>query len=150
MVDLALERNRDPFEGGFPLEQALMNDFIIPYRRYVDFEGRSSRKEFWYFVLFYLIVSAVLTILDRTFFSSALGTDGSVIDPLTSIFGIVSLIPNISVSVRRLHDTGRSGWWVLLWLIPLVGWIPLLIWYCQKGHPVANAFGEAPEGSRVV
>jgi uncharacterized membrane protein YhaH (DUF805 family) len=146
---LALERNGNPFEGGFPQEQALMNDFIIPYRRYVDFEGRSSRKEFWYFVLFYLIVSAVLTILDRTFFSSALGTNGSAIDPLTSIFGIVSLIPNLSVSVRRLHDTGRSGWWVLLWLIPLVGWIPLLIWYCQKGHPAANAFGEAPEGSRV-
>jgi len=126
-----------------------MNEFIIPYRRYVDFEGRSSRKEFWYFVLFYLIVSAVLTILDRTFFSSALGTDGSAIDPLTSIFGILSLIPNISVSVRRLHDTGRSGWWILLWLIPLVGWIPLVIWYCQKGHPAPNAYGEAPEGSRA-
>ena len=68
-----------------------MKDVLIPYRRYVDFEGRSSRKEFWYFVLFYLIVSAVLTVLDRTFFSSALGADGAAIDPLTSIFGIVSL-----------------------------------------------------------
>lgn len=125
-----------------------MKDFIIPYHRYVDFAGRSDRREFWYFVLFYLIVSAVLSVIDMTLFPNVMGQDGAALQPLASIFGLVSLIPNISVSVRRLHDTGRSGWWILLWFIPLLGWIPLLIWYCQKGHPEANAYGEAPSGSR--
>jgi uncharacterized membrane protein YhaH (DUF805 family) len=125
-----------------------MNDFIQPYLKYAQFTGRSDRKEFWYYVLFYLIVSAILSVIDGTIFPSAIGADGMSIDPLTSIFGLISLIPGIAVSVRRLHDTGRSGWWYLLWFIPLIGWIFLLIWYCQKGHPEQNAYGDAPEGSR--
>jgi uncharacterized membrane protein YhaH (DUF805 family) len=125
-----------------------MENFIIPYKRFADFGGRSDRKEFWYYVLFYVIVSAILSVIDSTFFAGAIGSDGTSIDPLTTIFGLLSLIPNISVSVRRLHDTGRSGWLFLLWFIPLVGWLLLLIWYCQKGNPEPNPYGEAPEGTR--
>ncbi|MDP3403630.1 MAG: DUF805 domain-containing protein [Brevundimonas sp.] len=124
-----------------------MNSFIIPYKRYVDFGGRSDRKEFWYYFLFYLIVSAMLSVLDRAVFPSALDVDGDLLQPLTSIFAIGSLVPNISVSVRRLHDTGRSGWWALLWLIPIFGWLMLLIWFSQKGQPGLNAYGAAPSGS---
>lgn len=127
-----------------------MNDFIIPYKRYAEFAGRSDRKEFWYYVLFYVIVSAILSIVDRTLFFGAMEADGTALNPLTSIFALASLIPTIAVSVRRLHDTGRSGWWVLLWLVPLVGWIPLLIWYCQKGHAEPNGYGEAPARSPVA
>jgi len=125
-----------------------VNDFIQAYRKYAQFTGRSDRKEFWYYVLFYLIVSAILSVVDGTFFGGAIGRDGTSITPLTSVFGLVSLIPGIAVSVRRLHDTGRSGWWYLLWFIPLIGWIVLLIWYCQKGHAEPNGYGDAPEGSR--
>jgi len=132
-----------------------MNDFLVAYRRYAQFEGRSDRKEFWYYVLFYVIVSAILSVIDnvlfggRTFEASGTNWSAHADGPLTSIFGLASLIPSISVSVRRLHDIAKSGWWVLLWFIPLVGWIFLLIWYCKKGDPVANAYGEPPVGSQL-
>lgn len=127
-----------------------MIEAIAPYRRYFDFQGRSDRKEFWLYVAFYLIVSAVLTVIDQTAFPNVLGEDGQAVQPLTAIFGLISLIPNISVSVRRLHDTGRSGWWYLLWFIPIVGWIILLIWYCQKGQSEPNAYGAPPSGSATA
>jgi uncharacterized membrane protein YhaH (DUF805 family) len=137
-----------------------VNDFVVAYRRYAEFEGRSDRKEFWYYVLFYVIVSAILSVLDQTFFGGSMfyrdgligngygnwsvDTDG----PLVSIFSLASLIPTISVSVRRLHDINKSGWFFLFWFIPIVGWIFLLIWYCLKGEPVSNRFGEPPVGSQ--
>ena len=127
-----------------------MNDFIQPYKRYAQFEGRSDRKELWLYVIFYLVVASILSIVDMTFFPFVLGEHGQTIQPLTSIFSIASLIPSIAVGMRRLHDTDRSGWWLLVGLIPLVGWIPLVIWYAQKGQPHANAHGEPPEGSRGV
>ncbi len=127
-----------------------MNDFIIPYRRYVDFSGRSDRKEFWYYLLFYVIVAAMLSVVDRTLFPHTLDGDGDYLQPLTSIFAIGSLVPSIAVSIRRMHDTGRSGWWVLIWLIPIIGWIWALVLCAQKGQPEPNAYGEPPEGSRAV
>lgn len=151
-----------------------MKDFLKAYTRYAQFEGRSDRKEFWYYVIFYLVVSGILSIIDETVFGGrTLGWSGhywgndawdwtwhsgwvggwnwSIHDdgPLTSIFSLISLIPSISVSVRRLHDTNRSGWHFLFWLLPIVGWIFLLIWYSQKGDPVSNAYGEPPVGSQL-
>lgn len=132
-----------------------MNDFIKPYLKYAQFTGRSDRKEFWYFCLFYILVSAILSVIDGVAFGGGVhgvigqGFDYSSSGPLATIFGIASFIPGIAVSVRRLHDTNRSGWLYLLWLIPIIGWILLLIWYCQKGQPTANAHGEPPEGSRA-
>lgn len=132
-----------------------MNDFIKPYFKYAQFTGRADRKEFWYFVLFYLIVSAVLTVLDGMLFGGGQVASGagmlgySTSGPLAAIFGIGSLIPSLAVAVRRLHDTGKSGWFLLLWLIPVIGWIILIVFYAQKGQPEANAHGEPPEGSRA-
>lgn len=135
-----------------------MKDFLKAYTRYAQFEGRSDRKEFWYYVLFYLIAGAVLSVLDSLFFGHTTTVTGEdfymqsrmSFQPLSAIFGLVSLIPSISVSVRRLHDTGKSGWLYLLWLVPIIGWILLLIWYCEKGDANANAHGEPPEGSRLA
>jgi uncharacterized membrane protein YhaH (DUF805 family) len=136
-----------------------MNDFVVAYRRYAEFEGRSDRKEFWYFVLFYLIVSAILSVIDNMVFDTwAVYPDfgyyygvrwGNDEGPLTAIFRLASLIPVISVSVRRLHDINKSGWFFLFWFIPIVGWIFLLIWYCRKGDPISNRFGEPPVGSQL-
>ena len=67
-----------------------------------------------------------------------------VIRPLGIIFGLAIIIPNISVTARRLHDINRSGWWQLLWFIPLLGWIPLLIWNCTKSNETTNKFGDNP------
>jgi len=125
-----------------------VNQIITAYLRYAQFTGRSGRLEFWYFTLFVLIVSGILAILDNAMFggSSIVGGAGwsmsSGFQPLTSIFGLVSLVPSIAVSVRRMHDLGKSGWWVAVALIPLIGWIWLLILAASPGQPEANAHGE--------
>lgn len=135
--------------------EATVNDFLAAYKRYAQFEGRSDRKEFWYFVLFYVIVSAILSVIDSMLFGhTTTVTDSgfsmtSNFTPLSGIFGLASLIPGIAVSVRRLHDINKSGWFYLFWFIPLIGWIFLLIWYCKKGDPVANTHGEPPVGSQL-
>lgn len=98
--------------------------FIVALKRYVEFKGRSSRAEFWYFVLFLVIFSAVSEIIDGIFRTN-------IFNPIVSV---VLFIPNISVAVRRLHDIDRSGWW---WLFPIVN----LIFFCQKGDASTNRFG---------
>ena len=133
-----------------------MNDFIQPYKKYAQFTGRSDRKEFWYFVLFYIIACVILGIADGMLFGTgrAVMGDGefefSSSGPLTGLFVLGSFIPMLAVAIRRLHDTGKTGWWVLLGLIPLIGTIILIVFYAQKGQPEANAHGEPPEGSRAA
>jgi uncharacterized membrane protein YhaH (DUF805 family) len=104
------------------------------FRQYVGFSGRAPRSEFWYFQLF-----AVL-----------LGIGAAILDPTGAIGGLVSLallLPSLAVSVRRLHDTNRSGWWLLIALIPLVGIIILIVWWASRGEPHANRFGPPPLGA---
>jgi uncharacterized membrane protein YhaH (DUF805 family) len=133
-----------------------VNDFILAYKKYAQFNGRSGRKEFWFYVLFYLVVSAILSVIDGLVFGSAGGAMSSggltaqSYSPLASIFGLVSLVPGIAVSVRRLHDTGKSGWFYLLWLLPIIGWIILLVFYCQKSEPETNAYGAPPSTAPIA
>jgi uncharacterized membrane protein YhaH (DUF805 family) len=101
----------------------------ICFVKYVDFTGRASRPEFWYFVLFVLIAELCLLVAYR---------------PLGIAFVIACILPRLAVAVRRLHDIDRSGWWIFIAAIPLIGWIALLIWYCQPGHEYANRFGDPP------
>lgn len=110
------------------------------FQKFVTFEGRASRSEFWYFVLFQIAGSVVLGILDAILFGWA--TD----DPevLNGLFGLIVLLPSISVAVRRLHDTDRVGWWWWLCLIPIIGWIILIIFYASVGTNGRNRFGENP------
>jgi len=96
------------------------------FKKYATFEGRASRSEFWYFTLFTMLVNAALMIV---FGSHTVFAD---------LFSLVALLPSIAVSVRRLHDTDRSGWWWWLWLLPVVGWILLIVWYCTKGTAAVN------------
>ena len=129
-----------------------MNEFIKPYFKYAQFSGRADRKEFWYFMLFYIVVAIVLSILDGLIFGGqvAMTNDGfsaSSSGPLQAVFALGSLIPLLAVTFRRLHDIGKTAWWVLLGLIPLVGTIILIIWYARKGDPAPNAYGEVPQGS---
>lgn len=99
-------------------------------RQYARFAGRAARPEFWYFLLFVVIVAAVGFTIDI-----AAGT--SFVYPVVVI---AVFLPFLSVAVRRLHDTGRSGWYYLLLLIPLVGLI-LYVWWAQKGEPGPNRYG---------
>lgn len=119
-----------------------MSWYLEVLKKYAVFSGRARRKEYWYFVLFNIIVSIVLGVID--------GVTGSLnaqtgLGLLSGIYSLAILIPSIAVSVRRLHDTDRSGWWLLIVLVPLVGAIILLVFAVQDSKPGANQFGENPK-----
>jgi uncharacterized membrane protein YhaH (DUF805 family) len=109
------------------------------FSNYITFSGRAPRPEYWYFVLFLAIGSAVTIILDV-----AVMPADTMVSPFNSIFGLVTFCPILAVSIRRLHDVDKSGWWILLALVPLVGAIVLLVWYCSLGTRGDNRFGPNP------
>lgn len=111
-----------------------MEYFINAIRNYADFSGRARRKEYWMFVLFYLIFYVLLSLVDKAL--------GSYV--FTLVYSLVLLVPSISLATRRLHDTGRSGWWQLIVLIPLIGAIVLLVFYVQDSHD-DNDYGRNPK-----
>jgi uncharacterized membrane protein YhaH (DUF805 family) len=102
------------------------------FSKYADFTGRARRPELWWFVLFNLVVSGVLNLLDG---------DSNI---LSGIYSLAVLLPSLAVGARRLHDIGRSGWWLLISLVPIVGVIVLIWWYIQPGEPGTNRFGPPP------
>ena len=108
------------------------------FNKYVTFSGRAVRSEFWYFILFLLTGHLITWQLDSMLFPT------SAYSPLSSIFSLVTFLPNLAVSVRRLHDIDKSGWWVLLSFIPVIGTIILIIWFCKAGTPGPNRFGPDP------
>lgn len=105
-------------------------------QNYANFNGRASRPEFWYFVLAIVIATVFASIID----DYALG------EPvLESIVTLGTIIPFLAVGARRLHDTDRSGWWLLIHVIPLIGSIVLIVWWVFVGSPGPNHFGPPPE-----
>ena len=105
------------------------------FSKYATFSGRARRPEYWWWFLFYYLVLIGLTIIDAAI--TAAGGPG-----LTSILGVLALfLPTLAAQVRRLHDTDRSGWFILLSLIPLVGIIILIVFWCQRGTDGPNRFG---------
>jgi uncharacterized membrane protein YhaH (DUF805 family) len=112
-----------------------MNWYLKVLKQYVDFSGRAQRMEFWMFSLINLLVSIGLAIVDMVL---GLGF-------LQPIYALAVLLPAIAVGVRRLHDTNRSGWWMLLALIPLIGIIILIVFWVQDSQAGDNAFGPNPK-----
>ena len=120
-----------------------MNWFLdVVKNHYADFSGRARRSEYWYFVLFYVLIDFGLAIVDRI---TGLHAGASGVGVLVGIFVLAMLIPSIAVAVRRLHDTDRSGWWLLIALIPLIGAIVLLVFYVQEGSAGDNQYGPSPK-----
>ena len=111
--------------------------------KYATFTGRARRKEYWYFVLFYVLAFIVLAVVDGV--TGTLDEEAG-IGLLSAIFVLATIIPLLAVTVRRLHDTDRSGWWVLLNLIPIIGGIVLLVFTLLDSQPGANRFGPNPKG----
>lgn len=110
--------------------------------KYVDFQGRARRPEYWWFILFVVLGSLVLGTLDAMIFGTT--ETGDQIGILSAIFSLAVVLPSLAVAIRRLHDTDRSGWWILLGLIPVVGFLVLLYFYVQKGTEGDNRFGPEP------
>ena len=114
-------------------------------RKYADFHGRARRSEYWFFILFTAIVGAVGGILDAIFGTRSEMYSGT--GPIQGLLQLALLLPTLAVGARRLHDTSRSGWWLLIGLIPLVGWIILIVFFVQDSHP-ANQHGPNPKDLR--
>jgi uncharacterized membrane protein YhaH (DUF805 family) len=104
---------------------------------YATFQGRANRPEYWYATLFLIIVGLTTGIVDVLLFGS------QPISPVNTLFSLATVVPSISVTVRRLHDIDRTGWWFWLWLLPIVGWIVLMVFWCQRGTEGPNRFGPA-------
>jgi uncharacterized membrane protein YhaH (DUF805 family) len=112
-----------------------MEWYLKVLRQYADFTGRARRKEYWMFTLVSGIISVVLAILDNVLTTSLLG----------ALYSLAVLLPSLAVGVRRLHDTGRSGWWLLIGIIPLIGWIVLIVFLATDGERQPNAYGPDPK-----
>ncbi len=117
--------------------------------RYAQFHGRASRSEFWYFMLFYLLIDIVLVFIDLLVVDPMLGITPDQAGQgglLEIIYALAMLIPSIALAVRRLHDIGKSGWWYLIGLIPLVGALVLLYFFVLDSQPGTNQYGPNPKG----
>jgi len=113
-------------------------------KQYATFSGRASRAEFWYWVLGVLLVSIVLAVIEGLLIAPAMGFrafDPEAGQPLSLIMSLAIFLPSTAVAVRRLHDTGRAGWWFFIQLVPLLGTLILLWWYVQPGTAQPNEYG---------
>lgn len=121
-----------------------MKWYVKVLRQYADFGGRARRTEFWMFTLFSAIFSVVFAVIDPMA-GLSLGQDPTQPGVLRTIYTLAVLVPSLAVTVRRLHDIDHSGWWVLVGLIPVVGWVILLVWSCTDGTPEPNEWGPNPK-----
>lgn len=117
-----------------------MEWMILPLKRYFEMSGRSRRKEYWMFTLFNVLVAAFSAALDGLI---GFGFDDN--GPFGIITSLALLVPGLTVWVRRLHDTDRTAWWILLVFIPILGWIALLVFACQEGTRGSNRYGPDPK-----
>ena len=116
--------------------------FKLALSKYAEFEGRSRRKEFWFFVLFNMIITYGIMIVESILWDFPI---------LSTIVSLGLVVPGLAVSVRRLHDIGKSGWNILFGFIPIVGVILLIVWYAKDGQMGSNKWGYNPkeEGSEI-
>jgi uncharacterized membrane protein YhaH (DUF805 family) len=108
---------------------------LVVLERYAKFDGRANRAEFWWYTLANIIISVVLNLL---------GQVSVLFSVIGGLYGLAVLIPGIAVGIRRLHDINRSGWWLLIGLVPCVGFIVLIVWFAQEGNPGPNQYGPPP------
>ncbi|MGB1038095.1 MAG: DUF805 domain-containing protein [Bacteroidia bacterium] len=108
---------------------------------YANFSGRARRREYWSFQLVSTIASLILSTLDYALFNTGFGDTGII----GSIFSLAILVPSLAVFVRRLHDVGKSGWYILLMLLPIIGWIWLLVLLFTDGDQGTNEYGPNPK-----
>ncbi|MCX3395266.1 DUF805 domain-containing protein [Citrobacter amalonaticus] len=118
-----------------------MNWYLSVIKNYTGFSGRARRKEYWMFALINMIICAVLNVIQAVI--------GMETPYISIIYSLGILLPSIAVAIRRLHDTERSGWWLLLSLIPIIGTIVIIVFLCQNGTAGANRFGADPKQNEI-
>ncbi len=123
-----------------------MNWYLDVLKKYAVFSGRARRKEYWMFMLFNFLIGVVLSFIDGA--TGSLDAESGM-GLLGGIYSLAVLLPALAVTVRRLHDTNRTGWWVLIGLIPVVGFIVLLVFLVSAGKPEANQYGANPKFAAV-
>jgi len=121
-----------------------VNWYLEALRKYSDFEGRARRREYWFFVLFNTLIQIAAVVLDGIAgtFRVELG-----VGLLSGIYSLAVLVPSFAVLARRLHDTDRSGWWILIGIVPLLGALVLMIFALFEGDPGENRFGPSPKAA---
>jgi len=111
-----------------------MNWYITVLKKYAEFNGRATRSEYWYFILINTVIGVIFSVIDHT-----LG-----INMFNTIYTLSVLIPSIAVATRRLHDTGKSGWWRLLLFVPIIGFMILVLFLVKESVPFENEYGPNP------
>lgn len=112
------------------------------FNKYATFKGRARRSEYWWFVLFYCLVLIAAALLDNLF---DITFEYAFYGAIYCLAALVLFLPNLAVTVRRLHDINKSGWNILWGIIPLIGSILLIVWCCQDSDLEANKYGESPK-----
>ena len=128
----------------------MIENYKAVLNKYADFTGRARRSEYWYFVLANILIYFVLAFIGG-FIGGASGSETAAVLSMipVGIFALAILVPSIAVAVRRLHDAGKSGWWLLISLIPFGG-IVLIVFYCLDSEPGANKWGPNPKTGAVA
>ncbi|MFB6722442.1 DUF805 domain-containing protein [Kribbella sp. NPDC056345] len=121
-----------------------MQWFLAVVKQYAVFSGRARRKEYWMYTLFWAIGYIVLGVVDQILGTHQKNTFGGL---LAGLFSLALLLPSIGVAIRRMHDTGRSGWWILINLVPCVGWIWFIVLAAGDGNPGDNQYGPDPKAA---
>lgn len=125
-----------------------MNYYLMVLNKYAEFNGRAGRAEYWYFILFNFLIMIGLNILSAMF--GKIPGLGMILWATASLYGLAMIVPGLAVAVRRLHDTNKSGWWILICLIPLLGAIVLIVFMILDSQPDANQYGPNPKGTTAA
>lgn len=123
-----------------------MEWYLQVLKKYAVFDGRASRSEYWYFFLFNIIIGFIFGLIDG-FAGLAITSSVGV---LGGIYSLVLLLPGIGVFIRRMHDTGRSGWWWLIAFVPIIGAIMMIIWLVKDSDEGTNKYGPSPKVSSTI
>lgn len=123
-----------------------MDWYLMALKKYTEFQGRAQRKEYWMFTLFNFLAMVLLGAVGALLGG---GGEGGLGDVLQGLYGLGVLVPGIAVTVRRLHDIGKSGWWGLVALIPLIGSLILIYFAVKDSQPETNEYGPNPKAASI-
>ena len=125
---------------------SMVDAYKAMWKNYAKFSGRARRSEYWWVILAQTLISTAFSLINM----AADSVLGAVANVVISVYGLATLIPMISLTVRRLHDIEKSGWWYLLNCIPCIGSIILIVFFCKEGTAGSNRYGDDPKAPNVV